>query len=131
MGFSSMFYRGIRLLCRPFVKLDNRIQRKIAQKEKAKEKAETDWVQAFPNANARDAFFERIGVITHAGGGLQGLAYLNCEEAFPYYYEKGNRVFEYDVDEKKRRVCIGARGKRRNNGFGRTFFADVYRKMFG
>ncbi|MBE5745092.1 MAG: hypothetical protein E7355_03030 [Clostridiales bacterium] len=100
MGFSSVVYRGIRLLCRPFVKLDNRIQCKIAQKEKAKEKAEADWGQAFPNANARDAFFARIGVITHAGGGLQGLAYLNCEEAFPYYYEKGNRVFEYDVDEK-------------------------------
>lgn len=42
-------------------------------------------------------YFQDISLITHAGGGLCGLNYLNCEEAYPVYYENGNRVFEYDV----------------------------------
>lgn len=44
-----------------------------------------------------DPFFSLIRVITHAGGGLQGINYLNCSEAMDFYYKKGNRVFEYDV----------------------------------
>ncbi len=46
---------------------------------------------------AEDPFFKNVTLITHAGGGMSGLAYLNCAEAFERYYDSGNRVFEYDV----------------------------------
>ncbi len=98
MTFKGLFYRGIRLLCKPFVKLNNKIECALEKQEKQKEQATS--IVVLDNAPKRDAFFKKISIITHAGGGLQGLAYLNCEEAFPYYYEKGNRTFEYDVDEK-------------------------------
>ena len=35
--------------------------------------------------------------ILHAGGGLDGMIYLNCQEAFYKYYEMGYRYFEYDL----------------------------------
>ena len=34
--------------------------------------------------------------ILHAGGSIDGLTYLNLQESFLYYYEKGYRLFEYD-----------------------------------
>ncbi len=100
MSFSSLFYRGVRLLCRPFVKLDKKIERKQEGNARKNAQSEAEKVLAMSFNNERDPFFEKINIITHAGGGLQGMAYLNCEESFPFYYEKGNRVFEYDVDEK-------------------------------
>ena len=100
MSFSSLFYRGVRLLCRPFVKLDKKIERKQEYNTCKNAKNAAKKVLTMTFANQRDPFFEKINVITHAGGGLQGMAYLNCEESFSFYYEKGNRVFEYDVDEK-------------------------------
>ncbi len=99
MSFSMLFYRGVRLLCKPFVKLNGKMERILEKKAKGNSRVES-FAQRLDNAPNRDAFFERINVITHAGGGLQGLDYLNCEEAFPHYYQKGNRTFEYDVDEK-------------------------------
>ncbi len=86
-------------MCRPFVKLDARLERKLAQKEYEKNIKNAKQIQRFPYANPRDEFFANISVITHAGGGLQGMSYLNCKEALPFYYEKGNRVFEYDVEQ--------------------------------
>ncbi|MCR5665020.1 MAG: hypothetical protein K6G17_09140 [Oscillospiraceae bacterium] len=56
-----------------------------------------DYRLLFPPGKV-DAFFERIHLITHAGGGLSGLSYLNCEEAYETYRTAGNTVFEYDVD---------------------------------
>ncbi len=99
MSFSSLFYRGIRLLCRPFVKLDRKIEDKQQANARKKEARLAKDMPMFENVPTGDPFFQKIGVITHAGGGLQGMAYLNCEEAFSRYYAKGNRVFEYDVDE--------------------------------
>ncbi len=92
---ASFFRRGIRKLIRPFVKLDNRLEAKISEKEN---KSQSKYIKEFDDKIERDEFFSSISVITHAGGGMQGLSYLNCEEAFPIYYERGNRVFEYDVD---------------------------------
>ena len=37
-----------------------------------------------------------LTVILHAGGGLDGMRLLNCQEAFAVYYEMGYRYFEYD-----------------------------------
>lgn len=98
MSISSLFMRGIRFLCRPFVKLDARLERKLIQKERKKYIKSAKQIQRFSYANPRDEFFADISVITHAGGGLQGMAYLNCKEALPFYYDMGNRVFEYDVE---------------------------------
>ena len=35
--------------------------------------------------------------IMHAGGGKDGLRYLNAQETFNYYYDLGYRYFEYDL----------------------------------
>ncbi len=35
--------------------------------------------------------------ILHAGGGWDGLSYLNARETFAYYYDLGYRYFEYDL----------------------------------
>ena len=96
---SSLFLRGIRFLFRPIVKLDARLEGRILQRIREESIKNAEQIQRFSYANPRDAFFADISVITHAGGGLQGMAYLNCIEAFPFYYEKGNRVFEYDVEK--------------------------------
>ena len=93
---SYLFSRILRKLCRPIVKLDKRLEKSMEVKHKKWESEQES--PAFSKVNLRDPFFADIGVISHAGGGMQGLDYLNCVEGFPYYYEKGNRVFEYDVD---------------------------------
>lgn len=36
-------------------------------------------------------------VILHAGGGVDGLRYLNAQETFETYYQQGYRYFEYDL----------------------------------
>lgn len=95
----SLLLRSIRLLCRPFVKLDAQLERRLTQKEREKNIKNAKQIQRFAYANERDDFFTNISVITHAGGGLQGMSYLNCKEALPIYYENGNRVFEYDVEK--------------------------------
>ncbi len=38
-----------------------------------------------------------LSVILHAGGMLDGMRLLNCQEAFYHYYEQGYRTFEYDL----------------------------------
>ena len=37
-------------------------------------------------------------LIAHGGGALSGDTYLNCYDAIKYYYEKGIRLFELDVE---------------------------------
>lgn len=39
---------------------------------------------------------EELTIILHAGGALDGMTYLNAQEAFAYYYAQGYRYFEYD-----------------------------------
>jgi glycerophosphoryl diester phosphodiesterase len=36
-------------------------------------------------------------IILHAGGGVNGLRYLNAQETFEGYYQQGYRYFEYDL----------------------------------
>ncbi len=100
MGFSSLFLRSVRFVCRPFVKLDGKLERKLERKTRERNIKNAKQVQRFSYVNPRDTFFSKIRIITHAGGGLQGMCYLNCKEALPFYYDKGNRVFEYDVEQK-------------------------------
>lgn len=38
-----------------------------------------------------------LTVILHAGGGIDGLSYMNAQETFLYYYNMGYRYFEYDL----------------------------------
>lgn len=38
-----------------------------------------------------------LDYILHAGGGIDGLTYLNAQETFKYYYDLGYRYFEYDL----------------------------------
>jgi glycerophosphoryl diester phosphodiesterase len=40
---------------------------------------------------------EELTVFLHAGGGMDGLTYMNAQETFEYYYAKGYRYFEYDL----------------------------------
>ena len=37
-------------------------------------------------------------LIAHGGGALSGDTYLNCYDAIKYYYDKGIRLFELDVE---------------------------------
>ena len=91
-----LLYRGLHFILRRFVSLDNKILNKIEDAEKQFEQQRINGVtDSLPQ---KDEFFSEISIITHAGGGLQGMSYLNCKEAFPYYYQAGNRVFEYDID---------------------------------
>lgn len=91
-----LLFRGMHFILRRFAALDNRIWNKMQQQEKmAAEKQADDFSLSLP---AKDPFFAEISIITHAGGGLQGLSYLNSKDAFSQYYKNGNRVFEYDID---------------------------------
>ena len=86
--------RGLHFVLRHLCKLDNKLQ---------------DWMQTLsqepmaikedmlPASKGMDPFFSKIKIITHGGGGVCGMKYLNCEEALEYYYQQGNRVFEFDV----------------------------------
>lgn len=112
----SLFMRGIRFLCRPFVKLDAKLELRLARKERERNIKSAKQIQRFSYANARDEFFANISVITHAGGGLQGMSYLNCKEALPFYYEKGNRVFEYDVEKTDREYILAHTDKNNPEG---------------
>lgn len=38
-----------------------------------------------------------LDIILHAGGGMDGMDYLNAQETFLYYYDLGYRTFEYDL----------------------------------
>lgn len=38
-----------------------------------------------------------LTIILHAGGGVDGLSYMNAQETFLYYYNMGYRYFEYDL----------------------------------
>ncbi len=40
---------------------------------------------------------KEVTAILHAGGALDGMRLLNCQEAFYTYYELGYRLFEYDL----------------------------------
>lgn len=91
-----IIYRGLHYIFRHITALDNRIMAKMQAAEKAAiEREANKVVDSLPE---KDRFFSEISIITHAGGGLQGLSYLNSKDAFSYYYENGNRVFEYDID---------------------------------
>lgn len=87
--------RCIHFVLRHIVSLDEIIYSTIEQMHKKQERILINSEIGFKNKNK---FWQNIKVITHAGGGLQGLDYLNCKEAFRYYYMAGNRVFEYDVE---------------------------------
>ena len=98
--FTLTILRGLHFLCKPFKKADEKILQKMSSV--VLKNAQKTAKILYEDRNPRDTFFSKITVITHAGGGLQNLAYLNCKEAFPYYYERGNRVFEYDVEKDER-----------------------------
>ena len=40
---------------------------------------------------------DQLTAILHAGGALDGMQLLNCQEAFYLYYDMGYRFFEYDL----------------------------------
>ena len=91
-----IFLRGLHFILRRFAALDNRITDRMQMHKK--EEAESISDSFSLSLPAKVPFFDDISIITHAGGGLQGLSYLNCKDAFQYYYDNGNRVFEYDID---------------------------------
>ncbi len=51
-----------------------------------------------------------LTVILHAGGGKEGLTYLNATETFYEYYEAGYRYFEYDLMLSSDGRIIGSHG---------------------
>lgn len=89
-------YRCAHFLLRHIACVDKSLEQKIALLSKAESTVNTGNLLA--PLSVKDKFFSDITIITHAGGGLQGMSYLNCKEAFGFYYNQGNRVFEYDVD---------------------------------
>lgn len=91
-----LLYRCIHFLLRHVASADGIIEQKVASMSKTECELNTEILLA--PLNSKDKFFTDISIITHAGGGLQGMSYLNCKEAFSFYYNQGNRVFEYDVD---------------------------------
>lgn len=90
------FYRAVHfVLCR-FARLDERVEAKLQRYSPKEEKPNGDMLIGKENP---DPFFEKIRIITHAGGGLQGMAYLNCADAPEVYYSRGNKTFEFDIQE--------------------------------
>ena len=89
------FFRAVHYVLRHLNQIDKYAEKKITELS-AKQFNEVLKEKAF---DADNPFFNTINLITHAGGGMGGMAYLNCEEAFGQYRQKGNCVFEYDVDE--------------------------------
>lgn len=95
-GLYRFILRGIHFVLRHLAALDDRIMQKLNQPSN-KWKDEPP----LPPPMEKDSFFSDIRLITHAGGGLSGLTYLNCAEAYEPFYRAGNRVFEYDVEQKE------------------------------
>lgn len=90
------FFRAVHfVLCR-LSRLDERVEANLQKYAPKEEMPNGDLLNG---RDARDPFFEKIRIITHAGGGLQGMAYLNCKDGPARYYELGNRTFEFDVQE--------------------------------
>lgn len=88
------FYRVLHYVLRHIAGIDSSIERKMAVLTRSEVTAGYE----LPPARAcKDPVFGDIRIITHAGGGLQGMVYLDCAEAPQAYYAKGNRVFEVDV----------------------------------
>ena len=50
---------------------------------------------------------EALTPILHAGGAMDGMAYLNAQESFPFYYAQGYRCFEYDLSLSSDGYLIG------------------------
>lgn len=86
-------YRGLHYILRHLASLDQVIEEKLIQEKKQIDKSGI----IYSKFKEKDSFFNEIEIITHAGGGLQGMSYLNCCEAPNIYYEQGNRVFEFDI----------------------------------
>ncbi len=93
---SLFFYRCLHLVLRKIAYADDKTVAKI--EDISKQLSASSVKPVLLKCNPKNEFFERINIITHAGGGMSGLSYLNCEQGFEYYYALGNRVFEYDVE---------------------------------
>lgn len=93
---TRFFYRGVHFVLGRISRLDAKVEAKLqAVFFDNQDSNGADLV----SRECPDPFFEKIRIITHAGGGLQGMAYLNCKDAPARYYEQGNRTFEFDVQE--------------------------------
>ena len=44
-----------------------------------------------------DAWYTKYHIISHSGGGINGLCYTNSKEAWEHSYNKGNRVIDADL----------------------------------
>lgn len=66
-----------------------------------KEKTPAGPVEPLPSTSEKSELtitnLENVTAILHAGGELDGMRLLNCQEAFYVYYEQGYRYFEYDI----------------------------------
>lgn len=90
------FYRCLHFVLRHFAAADIIIENKLSQLTADEGKSSIELLTGF---KSRDVFFTPIQIITHAGGGMGGLPYLNCTVGLGYYYSAGNRVFEFDVQK--------------------------------
>lgn len=86
--------RCVHFILRHAAAADETVERKLRETAQASDRTS----ELLPPMEP-DPFFRDVRIITHAGGGMRGLRYLNCAEAYPYYYAAGNRVFEYDVQQ--------------------------------
>ena len=58
---------------------------------------ESSVFQSEENSSLNVIALDQLTIILHAGGELDGMRLLNCQEAFYVYYEMGYRIFEYDL----------------------------------
>ena len=60
-------------------------------------------------------WYEKDSLIVHSMGGIDGMGYTNCKEAFLFNYEKGYRIFEVDFRETSDGVLVARHDWRKND----------------
>lgn len=89
-------YRCLHFILRHVAEIDFKVEKRLLQLTKQR----IEYVECqIPGFRNKAPFFDSIEIITHAGGGMSGLSYLNCVEGMDYYFFGGNRVFEFDVQK--------------------------------
>lgn len=71
-----------------------------------------------------------LTVILHAGGGIDGLSYMNAQETFLYYYNMGYRYFEYDFKLSSDGRLIGTHAGENLDTAEISNFSDITYEQF-
>ena len=94
--FKIFLYRCLHFVLRHISAIDSKVEKRLVELTNEKHQCAECPLLAFPN---KAPFFGDIKIITHAGGAMSGLTYLNCMQGLDFYYANGNRNFEFDVQK--------------------------------